>query len=400
MKRIFVTYLLACLALAVSAQNMTSSPYSRFAYGDLGDDAPNTQRGMGGVGIGMRSNKAINPLQPASYTACDSVTFMFDLAGSVMWTNYTDASGQRNRANGNLEYLTLQLPIYKRYIAFSAGVMPFTSVGYSFALSDSINSDYHYTMTYAGEGGITEVFGGLSFNIMNWFAVGANAYYMFGEVSNYRALTFTDAGMNDVALYSTLHISSVRTRVGAQFFHNFDDKHAFAVGAIWEPKLALHGDYQVIETNWLDTVQSVNEPMEVPMQWGVGASYTWHQRLTLAFDYTWQGWGEVKTFNGQNLRSRSIYAIGAEYRHDPFGRNYVDRMCWRVGAKMTDSYQQSIKSKEYKVSIGIGFPLRNSATIFNATVEYGHRGVLLKENYMKLTINAAINENWFFKRKL
>ena len=75
-------------------------------------------------------------------------------------------------------------------------------------------------------------------------------------------------------------------------------------------------------------------------------------------------------------------------------------MCWRVGAKMTDSYQQSIKSKEYKVSIGIGFPLRNSATIFNATVEYGHRGVLLKENYMKLTINAAINENWFFKRKL
>ena len=177
MKRIFVTYLLACLALAVSAQNMTSSPYSRFAYGDLGDDAPNTQRGMGGVGIGMRSNKAINPLQPASYTACDSVTFMFDLAGSVMWTNYADASGQRNRANGNLEYLSLQLPIYKRYIALSAGVMPFSSVGYNFALSDSINSDYHYTMTYAGEGGITEVFGGLSFNIMNWFAVGANAYY-------------------------------------------------------------------------------------------------------------------------------------------------------------------------------------------------------------------------------
>lgn len=400
MKKILLTYILAVLTLGVAAQNMTSSPYSRFAYGDLGDDTPNTFRGMGGVGIGMRSNKAINPLQPASYTACDSVTFMFDLAGSVMWCTYKDASGRRNRANGNLEYITLQLPLYKRYVAFSAGVMPFSSVGYNFALSDSINSDYHYTTTYAGEGGITEVFGGLSFNIVDWFAVGANVYYMFGEVSNYRALTFTESGMHDVAYYGTLKVSSVRTRVGAQFFHTFSDQHAFTVGAIWEPRLQLHGDYAVIETNWADTVQYVGAAMQVPMQWGVGASYTWHQRLTLAFDYTHQGWGEVQSFTGQALRSRSIYALGAEYRHNPYGRDFVDRMFWRVGAKVTDPYQQSVKGKEFKVSIGIGFPLRNSATIFNATVEYGHRGELLKEDYMKLTINAAINENWFFKRKL
>ena len=117
MKKLFVTYILACLTLAVGAQNMTSSPYSRFAYGDLGDDVPNTYRAMGGVGIGMRSNKAINPLQPASYTACDSVTFMFDLAGSVLWTTYSDATGSRNRDNGNLDYLSLQMPLYNLYIA-------------------------------------------------------------------------------------------------------------------------------------------------------------------------------------------------------------------------------------------------------------------------------------------
>lgn len=400
MKKILLTYILALLTLGAFAQNMTSSPYSRFAYGDLGDDAPNTFRGMGGVGIGMRSNKAINPLQPASYTACDSTTFMFDLAGSVMWTTYTDASGRRNRASGNLEYISLQLPLYKRYVGFSAGVMPYSSVGYSFSLADSINSDYHYAAMYAGEGGITEVYGGLSVNIMDWFAIGANVYYMFGDVSNYRALTFYESGMHDVAMYGTLKVSSVRTRVGAQFFHAFDDKHSFVVGAIFEPKLPFNGDYSVIETNWLDTVQYVDADIQVPMQWGIGASYTWHQRLTLAFDYTYQGWGEVKTFTNQNLRSRSIYALGVEYRHNPYGREYVDRVCWRVGAKMTDPYQQSVNGKEFKVSIGIGLPLRNSATIFNATVEYGHRGVLLKEDYMKLTINAAINENWFFKRKL
>ena len=400
MKKLFITYLFACLAVAAGAQNMTSSPYSRFAYGDLGDNTPNTYRGMGGVGIGMRSNKAINPLQPASYTACDSLTFMFDLAGSVMWTTYNDASGRRNRANGNLEYLTLQLPLYKRYIALSAGVMPFSTVGYNFTLSDSINSDYHYAMSYAGEGGITQVYGGLSFNIMNWFAVGGNVYYMFGDVSNYRALTFTEANMHDVAMFGELKVSSVRTRVGAQFFHNFSDQHAFAVGAVWEPRMKLHGQYDVIETNWADTVHTSGEAMETPMQWGVGVSYTWQQRLTLAFDYANEGWGSVQAFAGQQLRSRSIYTFGAEYRHDPAGRRYVDRMCWRVGAKMSDPYQQNVSGREYKVSIGFGFPLRNAATVFNATVEYGHRGSLLKEDYMKLTINAAISENWFFKRRL
>lgn len=399
MKRLLLTYILAVLALGVGAQNMTSSPYSRFAYGDLGDYAPNTYRGMGGVGIGMRTNKAINPMQPASYTGCDSLSFMFDLAGSVLWTHFTDASGKRNRFNGNLEYISLQVPIWRRYIAASAGVMPYSSVGYSFALADSIGSDYHYNSAYAGEGGITEVYGGLSFNIMDWFAVGANVYYMFGEVSNYVALTFDEADMTSVMHYRLLRVNSVRTRVGAQFFHNFEN-HAFTVGAIWEPKLPLKGNYAVIETTWLDTIQQGGAEMQVPMQWGVGASYTWQQRLTVAFDYTYQDWSNVKLFNTDYLRSRSIYAIGAEYRHNPMGRNYVDRMFWRLGAKLTDPYQRSVQGKELKLSMGIGFPLRNAATVFNATVEYGHRGVVLKENYVKLTINAAINENWFFKRKL
>lgn len=399
MKRLLLIYLLALLAVAVGAQNMTSSPYSRFAYGDLGDYAPNTYRGMGGVGIGMRTNKAINPMQPASYTGCDSATFMFDLAGSVMWTTYADAYGRRNKANGNLEYISLQLPLWKRHIAFSAGVTPFSSVGYNFALSDSIGSDYHYTTSYIGEGGITEVYGGLSFNIMDWFAFGANVYYMFGTVSHLRTLTFTEANMNNVAQYGELGVSSLRTRVGAQLFHTFADAHAFTIGAIWEPKLPLRGEYRVIESNWDDSIQIYTPDIQVPMQWGVGASYTWQQRLTVAFDYSYQGWSDVQAV-GEQLRSRAIYALGAEYRHNPYGRNYVERVCWRVGAKLTTPYQQKVQGQEMKFSIGVGLPLRNAATVFNATIEYGHRGALLREDYLKLTINAAINENWFFKRKL
>lgn len=394
----YIVFTLLAISLAASAQNMTSSPYSRLAYGDLSDETPNTFRGMGGVGIGMRNNLAINPMQPASYTACDSATFMFDLAGSVMWTTYADANGRKNKANGNLEYLMLQLPIWRQHIAFSAGVLPYSSVGYDFALQDSINSDYHYTTSYIGKGGITQIFGGLSFNILDWFAVGANAYYMFGEVTNYRGLAFTE-GLSTVDQYAMVKVSSVRTRVGAQLFHRFEH-HSFTVGAIWEPTLPLHGDFYLAEVTWEDTISVTQPAMAVPMQWGVGASYAYDNRLTIAFDYQYQDWAHATTYNNQTLHSRAIYSLGAEYRHNPASRNYAARMYWRAGLKIADPYIGSMASKEYKASIGVGFPLRNAATVFNVTLEYDHRGTTLVEDCLKLTLNAAIHENWFFKRRL
>jgi hypothetical protein len=179
-KKVVTLLAIVLASICATAQNATSSPSSRFGYGELNSNLPGAYRAMGGVGIGMRSNKAINPAQPASYTACDSMTFMFDIAGSFLYTNYGDADGVTNKVNGNLEYMTLQFPLWKRYVAMSVGVNPYSAVGYDFAISDSINSDYYYTKGYKGEGGFTQVYGGLSANICDWVALGVNAYYMFG----------------------------------------------------------------------------------------------------------------------------------------------------------------------------------------------------------------------------
>ena len=193
MKRIISLLLVLMMVVCAWAQNATSSPSSRFGYGELNSNLPNAYRAMGGVGIGMRSNKVINPAQPASYTSCDSMTFMFDIAGSLLYTNYGDSKGVTNKVNGNLEYMTIQFPIWRQHIAMSLGVNPYSAVGYNFALADSINSDYYYTKSYSGDGGFTQVYGGLSFNICDWVALGVNAYYMFGDISQTRSLNFTDA---------------------------------------------------------------------------------------------------------------------------------------------------------------------------------------------------------------
>lgn len=399
---IFVV-LIALVGVNASAQNNTSSPFSCFGLGDINDNVPNSYCAMGGVGIGMRGRKVICPAQPASYTACDSLTFMFDLAASVLWTRYGDDAGTRNKVNGNLEYINLQFPLYKRWVAFSAGLLPYSSVGYDLQLSDSLNTSYHYTSTYFGNGGISQVYGGLSVNVLDWLALGFNCYYMFGDVVNTRSVSFTETEVKSVVQASSTTVSSVRFREGLQLFHQFG-KHDITLGAIFENKCTLHSDYVVAESSQLDTVGVATNIMEIPMMWGVGASYCWDNRLTVGFDFSRTYWADTKRIEDiiEPLRNRNRYALGVEYRHNPIGRNYADRIYWRLGCNVADSYVTSMTRPDMSVSIGIGLPLRNSSTVFNASIEYGHRGNVasLREDYMRLTINASICENWFFKRKL
>ena len=387
----------------VWAQNATSSPSSRFGYGELNNNLPNAYRAMGGVGIGMRSNKVINPSQPASYTACDSMTFMFDVAGSLLYTNYGDSYGQSNKMNGNLEYVTMQFPIWRQHIAMSLGVNPYSAVGYNFAINDSINTDYYYTQSYRGLGGFTQVYGGLSFNICDWVALGVNAYYMFGDIEQSRSLTFTDASMDSVKMVEKMTAHSLRLRYGIQLFHNFG-RHAFTLGAVFENKQPFSRmEYEQIETTTIDTINTIGEGFEMPMMYAAGLSYTYDNRIVVAADYTCHNWASAKYFGKHaDLNNRHRLALGVEYRNNPTSRKFVDQVYWRLGVNYTTSYTNKYNQNELGIGLGVGFPLRTAATVINATVEYGNRGTgdLLKENYLRLIVNASISEHWFFKRKL
>jgi hypothetical protein len=358
---------------------------------------------MGGVGIGMRSNKVINPSQPASYTACDSMTFMFDVAGSLLYTNYGDSYGQSNKMNGNLEYVTMQFPIWRQHIAMSLGVNPYSAVGYNFAINDSINTDYYYTQSYRGLGGFTQVYGGLSFNICDWVALGVNAYYMFGDIEQSRSLTFTDASMDSVKMVEKMTAHSLRLRYGIQLFHNFG-RHAFTLGAVFENKQPFSRmEYEQIETTTIDTINTIGEGFEMPMMYAAGLSYTYDNRIVVAADYTCHNWASAKYFGKHaDLNNRHRLALGVEYRNNPTSRKFVDQVYWRLGVNYTTSYTNKYNQNELGIGLGVGFPLRTAATVINATVEYGNRGTgdLLKENYLRLIVNASISEHWFFKRKL
>ena len=70
--------LLFIISFAASGQKQINSPYARFNIGNLEPAASFKSLGMGGIGIGMKSNSSIYFANPASYSSIDTNSFIFD----------------------------------------------------------------------------------------------------------------------------------------------------------------------------------------------------------------------------------------------------------------------------------------------------------------------------------
>ena len=395
-----------------TSQNNTNSPYTRFGYGDLSDSYSGERRALGGTSIGVRSNTGINSVNPASYSAVDSMTFMFDIGVSALGSRFADQSKNSNSTfNSNLEYISMQFPITK-WLGFSAGAQPYSFVGYNFTTRDSIKSTTNeyipYSMNFVGAGGFSQVYSGLSVNLFNHISIGANGYYMYGMVNNSRGVNFDNTtDYTSSSLLSSLKASNFRYRVGAQIYNTFAAKHDLTLGFIYEQKAKLNAEYNELRYGVLFTESTSGYEFETPTIFGLGLNYAFDKKLSLAFDYSLQQWNETKFYSvTDTLQNRSKINVGGEYIPNPKGRKLAERMRYRLGFNLSDSYfninENDKPAKNFGISFGFGIPLRNSKTIINTSFEYGKVSTsnLLNEDFFKITFNAAFNEYWFFKRKL
>lgn len=407
-----VAFLLLTTIFAFGQGNNTNSPYTRFGFGSISDNTSGEQRAMGGVSLGVRSQSSVNSVNPASYTAVDSLSFMFDVGASALFSRFSDNSGKKSTFTANLEYITMQFPIGK-FMGFSAGLLPYSFSGYDFfnteyTIPDLSNPTDTLTVgrSYAGNGDISQVYGGLSVELFNHVSLGVNAYYMFGSSTNSRYITFSDNSQSAIQ-NNKIKVNDFRFRYGAQFYKTFDKKHDFVLGLIFEPKKHLNATYtQITSSVFSDTITSGDNDFDLPLTFGGGLYYTYDNRLSLGLDYSMQNWKSAE-FMGETdtLTNRSKIALGGEYIPNPMGRRFYERIRYRAGVNISDSYYKidgKTLPKNIGVSVGFGIPLPGAKTLLNTTFEYGKVGGsgLMREDYMRITFNATINEYWFFKRKL
>lgn len=412
MLRLAATALLAISAiLPATAQNTAMSPYSRYGYGLLNDNVTSTQRAMGGVGYAMNSGRQINVMNPASYAMMDSLTFLFDMGvtGTSQWSS--ENKQREQRFGGGLDYITMQVPI-TRGLGASLGLLPYSSVGYSFG-----NEITNGSVSRTGNGGLNQLYLGVGGSPFKGFGVGVNMAYFFGSISN---TLYATAGTASTSLFEhSLSVRDWRLDIGAQYTLRLGAKDAVTLGVVYSPSKKLHGDVYGIyydtssSTAVPDTVAgsgAMNGRFTTPETWGAGINWRRGQSLMFEADFTYQPWSKAKFasvdgFESTKFANRYRGSIGAQYLPAVRG-GYLSRIQYRAGMYYNRDYVMVMGNnvRDLGVTLGLGLPVPGFKSTVNIGIEYRNRQAtpnpLIKENSINLSLGVNFNEMWFRKNKL
>lgn len=424
--KLFIAAVAAIGALTATAQNSVNSPYSHLGYGILSDNVTSAQRGMGGVGYAMNSGRQINVMNPASYAAIDTLTFLFDMGGNLRQTWSTEPGAGADGANatgrdlgGGLDYITMQFPL-GRYLGGSAGLLPYSQVGYSFG--DVVGEDSGVS-SREGSGGINQLYVGVAGRPFKGFTVGANISYLFGNILNDNYVT-TAAG--EQALFERLlKVTDYKLDFGVQYSFNIRPRHRLTAGVVYSPGKSFHGHTYGVHYSMNTTSDNTIKPdttgyaslkglYSMPDTWGAGVSYEFDSRLLVEGDFTYQPWSKVKYQALEGYESAEQFSdrwkvnLGAQFTPRPRG-SYFQRVQYRAGLFYTHDYLmvRGNNVREYGASIGFGLPTANSMTlrsVLNLSIEYRRRqaspAALIKEDCLMFTLGINFNEMWFFQNKI
>jgi hypothetical protein len=421
-------FLLIAVPSGISGQNYNNNPYTRFAIGDLINTGFSYNRSMGGSSIGLRPANQINYMNPASYTSQDTLSFLFH-AGVSGRRSYLSSNEEKDNSNNlNMDYLAIGFPI-ARWWKVSFGLAPFSRTQYYFR--DYQESQEEIAIEYKGKGGLNEFYFGTSFQLLSFISIGMNANYLFGDLNRERSIDIPDATVASTKITEDYIASDFYYRCGIQIFPSFttakEHTHQFILGAIYDFATNIKIDYGSMTTRNFpsqainpirDTFNIINDSttsLKLPMKFGVGLTYNYNNRLMITAEYSRQYFSKgIGLYQYIDLADYSSYRFGVEFVPSPMTdrrrARYFERMHYRLGAHITDSYLVLAGQQidDIGISVGMGLPWRNpqklfTNTMFDISYEFGKRGTtdygLINEYYHIFTVGLVLYDFWFLKPK-
>jgi long-subunit fatty acid transport protein len=416
---LYLSFLFLLLCSSLSAQTIITSPYSRYGIGDLtaNDNAWNFS--MGGTSIGLRSPNHINFNNPASYTAFDSTSFIFEGGIIFNFVQLKTNTQSTNRTYASVGYLTFGFPV-TRWWKTTLGLLPYSNVGYNVSSDSYLANVGTFTRIYTGSGGINRFMWGNGFKLNKNFSIGVNASYLFGSMTRESESTFPDSAYylnyrND----NNIEVGGLYFDYGFQYTAKIKKDVKLTIGGIFAPSTRVAAKTDIFGTTYVsnngtettkDTIineSGVRGNITIPLMFGIGLSFEKTDKWTIGGDFRWQNWKKYQAF-GSNDSLVNSYQIraGAEITPDYNNySNYFQRVRYRFGLRYNSTYLE-LRQKhlnEYAVSLGFGLPLRGLKTGLNLSAELGTRGTtqsnLINETFFNFVVGFSIYERWFVKRK-
>ncbi len=414
-----IIYLSAIILLSgaseLHGQNKINSPYSMFGPGEVSGHNNFRNMSMGGVSQAFRSNTSVNYINPASYTAVDSLSFIFE--GIVFSHFYQQKQADQNQMSNysTLGNFNFAFPV-TRWWSVAAGLLPYSQLGYDIKDFSTDETHGRINYLYKGNGGINKVYLGHGFKILPSLSVGINAAYLFGKIQDQSIAASDSLGFYTSIWSNTGEIDGLMLSYGLQWHHNFNDQRRLNIGATYthETPLDLKQSRTLsrelpgqVRLDTLNHITGETGKMNLPVRMGIGAFMDFNRTLSAGIDYETQSWSDFTTPNTiQNLNDAYQVRLGGIYR--PTIETYstfFSRLEYRAGFRYGKSFinWDNQDFNEIGISFGVGIPVRRSLSGLNIGFEYSTRDSgnpdMLKEDFFKINVGVNIYERWFVRRK-
>jgi len=415
----FSFLLLLFLNLSSYSQIRLASPYSRFGIGDLSDNNNAWNLSMGGAGIAFRSPYHINYGNPASYTAFDSLSFIFEGGFNLDMIKLTSTLQTENRNFASVGYMVFGMPVTKWWRT-SLGLVPYSKIGYNIA-SPGSSENIRISRIYSGTGGINRFYWGNAFKILKNLSIGVNASYLFGSMNRTSYVIYPDSlFFANYKFENHITMNDLYFNFGVQYTAKFKNDFKMTIGGVFanQSKMAAKtdmlantffygSDFSEMVKDTIAYAENYGGNIVIPLMFGLGLNFEKTDNWTVGADFKWQNWEKFRAFNlTDSLVNSYSVNVGAEFVPDINSySNYLKRVRYRLGFLYNSNYLELFGKRldEYAFTLGFGTPVRGMKTALNVSLQIGTRGTteanLIRETYFRFTIGFSINERWFVKRK-
>lgn len=400
-------------AAPLTAQNRINSPYSMFGPGEVKGNEYFRNLALGGIAQGFRTNNSVNYINPASYTAIDSLSFVFEATVFSHMYRQKVANQEQLTTYSALGNINFAFPV-TRYWRIAAGLLPYSQVGYN--ISDNEDLDGRINYFYEGSGGINQVYLGHGFRLFKGLSVGFNASYLFGKSEDRMIAASDSAGFYRTAWSYADDIDGFMLSMGMQWEIDLAENQKLTLGATFTPDTELNLTrneriFRDLPGVWgIDTLKDVSGAtgkMVIPQSLGVGAFYQFNNNWSAGLDLQTQSWSEFSSFQqNHNLNNSSQVRFGAIHRPqiETFS-GFLSRWEYRAGLRYGQSFLNIDNQdfSEYGISFGLGIPLRRSLSTLNLGFEFSQRtpdsSDMISESFFRFNLGVNIYERWFVRRR-
>lgn len=398
------------IATRVGAQDY-NAPYSIYGVGDLEQRFYDRSIGMANSSVALVSTPYYQFLKnPASLSGLErsNVYVNMALTGRTVTYSGTPIDGDNSKSRDfSVKSFSVATKLNK-YWASSVGFMPLSYAGYRYTATKTVEgSDDTYNGDYEGDGGLYNVYWNNAFAIGKHFSVGVRSSFIFGSINLTETLT-GEALTSSVITKTRDYYNNFRFELGSIYTGNLNKNWKYSLGGKLTTKTKLNSDRTVTITEGTTVIkedESVkSSTFYLPVSYDAGISLTHKNRLTVAVDYNYQSWTDLRQRGyGYSLIDSRRLSAGIQFSNqvEAWGRKY-EKNYVQAGFFTNNSYLRirNTPINEIGGSIGYGGYLTGSL-FYGLSLEAGRRGTitngLIKENYVQGTLTLSLREFLFSK---